>query len=126
MKKTAHVDFNDGNLDNVRFVKVNSLPAVSQHITPMQYVYDSLDETSLVKNNQIFEFHNNNLTNIKSITLNPQAVNDDQGNTKANVDQFHQENEQSRKDLGIEFYDESTDSVKTSKPKISTTIKQQI
>ena len=28
MKNTAHVDFSDKNLDNVRFVKVNSMPAV--------------------------------------------------------------------------------------------------
>ena len=27
-KNTAHVDFNDKNLDNARFVKVNSMPAV--------------------------------------------------------------------------------------------------
>ena len=27
IKSTAHVDFNDKNFDNVRFVKVNSMPA---------------------------------------------------------------------------------------------------
>ena len=34
VKNTAHDDFNDKNLDNVRFVKVNSMPAVREHITP--------------------------------------------------------------------------------------------
>ena len=33
IRNTAQVDFNDKNLDNVRFVKVNSLPAVREHLT---------------------------------------------------------------------------------------------
>ena len=49
---------------------------------------------------------------MKSITLYTQAVNDNQVITKAYVDQFHQENERSRRDLGIEFYNVSSDIVK--------------
>ena len=41
---------------------------------------------------------------MNSITLNTQAVNDDQVITKAYVDQFHQENERTRRDLGLSFY----------------------
>ena len=52
------------------------------------------------------------LTNIFSITLNKEAVNDNEVITKAYVDQFHQENERSRRDIGIDFYDESCDLVK--------------
>ena len=37
-RNTTHVDFDDKNLDNVRFVKVNSLPAVREHLTPNFYV----------------------------------------------------------------------------------------
>ena len=33
LKNTAHVDFNDKNLDNVRFVKVNCMPATGEHLT---------------------------------------------------------------------------------------------
>ena len=33
IRNTAHVDFNDKNLDNVRFVEVNSLPAVRERLT---------------------------------------------------------------------------------------------
>ena len=40
----GHVDFNDKNIDNVRFVKVNILPAINQHLTPKQNVDDPLDE----------------------------------------------------------------------------------
>ena len=71
-----------------------------------------LDEVSIVRNKQDFDFNNNNLTNINSITLNTQAVNDNQVITKAYVYQFRQENERSRRDLGIDFYDESNDLVK--------------
>ena len=52
------------------------------------------------------------MTNLDSITLNTQAVNDNQFITKTYVDHFHQENERSRRDLGRDFYDESSDLVK--------------
>ena len=71
-----------------------------------------MDETSLVRNNQDNNFKNYNLTYINSITLKTQAVNDNQVITEAYVDKFHQQNERSRQDLGMEFYDESVDSVK--------------
>ena len=71
-----------------------------------------MDETSLVRNTQEYVFNNNNLTNINSITLNTQAVKGNQVFTKAYVDQFHQEKERSRRDLGIDFYKESNDLVK--------------
>ena len=44
--------------------------------------------------------------------MNTQAVNDNQDFTKAYVDQFHQENERSRRDVGLDFSDESSDLVK--------------
>ena len=76
------------------------------------FVDISLDEPTLVRNNRHNDFNNINLTNINSITLNTQAVNDNQVITKAYVDQFHQEKERSRQDLGINFYDESSALVK--------------
>ena len=43
MKNNAHVDFNHKNLDNVRFVEVNSLPNINQHLTPKkEYVDDAI------------------------------------------------------------------------------------
>ena len=106
------IDFNDVKLENIKLVKVNYAPAHPNHLTPKVYVDASINESSLVRNNQDNYFNNNNLTNINSITLNTQAVNDDQVITKAYVDQFHQENERSRRDLGLDFYDESGDIVK--------------
>ena len=76
------------------------------------YVDNSIDEPSLVRNNQDNDFGNYNLTNNNSITLNKQAENDDEVITKAYVDQFHQQNERSRRDVGLDFYDESSDLVK--------------
>ena len=106
------IDFNDVKLENIKFVKVNYVPAHPNHLTPKVYVDASINESSLVRNNKDNDFNNNNLTNINSITLNTQAVNDNQVITKTYVDQFHQENERSRRDLGIGFYNESNDLVK--------------
>ena len=52
------------------------------------------------------------ITNINGTTLNKQAKNDNEVITKAYVDQFHQEKERSRRDLSIDFYNESSDLVK--------------
>ena len=76
------------------------------------YVDNAADESSLVRNNQDNDFNNKNLTKTNSITLNTQAVNDNQVITKAYGHQFHQENERSRRDIGLDFYDESNDLVK--------------
>ena len=52
-RNTTHVDFNDKNLDNVRFVKVNSMPAVGELLTTKDYVdnaiYYSVEELSLLR-----------------------------------------------------------------------------
>ena len=113
---TAHVDLEDKNLDNVRFFKRNSLPAVRERFTPKFYVVEafshSVDEPTLARSNQDNDFSNHNSTNINSITLNSQAVNHNQVPTKAYTDQFHQEKEQSQRDLGLHVFNESIESVK--------------
>ena len=38
IRNNTHVYFNEKLLDNVRFVKVNSMPAVREHLTPKYYV----------------------------------------------------------------------------------------
>ena len=105
-------DFSDVKLENIKFVKVICQPAVNEQLTPKVYGDIAIDEASLVRRNGDSDFGKNNLTNIKSITLTKQAENDNAVITKAYVDQFHQENERSRRDLGIDFYDESSDLVK--------------
>ena len=52
IRNTARVDFNNKNFDIVRSVKVNSLPAVPEYLTPNFYVYEAIshgvDESSLL------------------------------------------------------------------------------
>ena len=112
VKNNAHIDLNDRNITNIRFLQVNQMPQIDSHLTPRLYVDNAIDEISLVRNNQDNDFGNYNLTNKNSVTLNTQAVNDNQVITRAYVDQFHQENERSRRDVGLDFYNESNDLVK--------------
>ena len=113
IKNNAHIDLNDRNITNARFIQVNQLPQIDSHLTAKLYVDNAIDEASLVRNNKDNDFGNYNLTNINNITLNKQAENDNEVITKAYVDQFHQENERSRRDVGLEFYKESNDLVKS-------------
>ena len=108
VKNNAHIDLNDRNITNCRFLSVNQLPQIDSHLTAKLYVDNSIDESSVVRNIKDNNFNNYKLTNISSITLNTQAVNDNEVITKAYVDQFHQESERSRRDLGIDFYNESS------------------
>ena len=112
VKNNTHIDLNDRNITNARFIQVNQWPQIDSHLTPKLYVDTEIDQSSLVRNNQDNDFNNNNLTNINSITLNKQAENDNEVITKAYVDQFHQDTERSRRDVGLDFYDESSDLVK--------------
>ena len=112
IKNNAHIDLNDRNITNARFIQFNQLPQIDSHLTAKLYVDNAIDESSLVRNIQDNDFGKNNLTNIKSITLNEQTENDNVVITKAYVDQFHPENERSRRDLGIDFCIESNDLVK--------------
>ena len=81
-KNTAHVEINDKNPDNVRFVKVNSISAVEEHLTDKYYfdqaMSNSEDEPTLVRSSQDKDFEKFTLTNINSITSNTPAVNENQ------------------------------------------------
>ena len=115
MKNNARIDLNDRNITNARFIQVIQLSQIDSHLTAELYVDIFIDEPSWVINKQYNGFNSYNFTNINSITLNTQAVNDNQVFTKADVDQFHQENEHSRRDVGLNFNDESNDLVKNNK-----------
>ena len=110
-KNNAHIDPIDRNITNAGFIQVNPLPQIDSHLTAKLYVDNFIVETSLVRNNQDKDFNNHNLTSVISITVTTQAVNDEQVITKSYVDQFQQENERSRRDIGLQFYDESSDLV---------------
>ena len=83
IKNNAHIDLNDRNITSARFIQVIQWPQIDSHLTPKLYVDNAVDEESLVRNNQDKDFNINTLTNIKSNTLNIQAVNDNEIITKA-------------------------------------------
>ena len=107
-----HIDLNDRNITNARFLQVNQLPQKDSNLTAKLYVDNAVDEESLFRNNPDNDFNIYNLTNINSSTLNKQAENDNEVITKAYVDQFSQQNGLSRRDLGLSFYNEEVDPVK--------------
>ena len=53
LKNTVHIDLNDRNITNARFVKVNQLPQIDSHLTAKLYVdnsmSDAIDEPSLLR-----------------------------------------------------------------------------
>ena len=103
---------NDRKITNARFIQVIQLPQINSHLTAKLYVDNAINESSLARNNQDNDFANHNFTNINSITLNTQAVNDNEVITKAYVDQIHNDNERNRRDIGLSFYNEEADLVK--------------
>ena len=112
LKNTEIIDLNDRNITNARFIQVSQLPQIDSPLTTKLYVDNAIDQPSLVRNIQDNDFNSYNLTKINSITLKKQAENDNKVITEAYMDQFHQENERSRRGLGLHFYDESSDLVK--------------
>ena len=113
--RTNYIESNieeDIDLKNQFRIKNLPNPISIQEATSKNYVDNSIHEVSLVRNNKDNNFGIYNLTNINSITLNKQAENDNEVTTKAYVDQFHQGNERSRRDLGLGFYNEDIDLVK--------------
>ena len=117
MKNTAHIDLKGRKITNARFIQVNRSPQTDSHLTAKLYVDIAIEESSVVRNIKDEDFINNNFTKINSITSNTQAVNDNQNITKAYVDLFHQENEHSRRDIGLSFNDEEVNLVKNSHDK---------
>ena len=112
LKNTSHIDLNDRNITNARFIQFNQPPRIGSHLTAKLYVDNAIGEPSLVRINQDNIFNNNNLTNTSSIILKTQAVDDNQVITKVYVDYLHIDNESNRRDLGLSFYNEEVDLVK--------------
>ena len=112
IKNTDHVDFNDKILDNVHSIKVNSYPTLDAQLTPKFYVdhfvLDNVDETSLLRLDPKSDIHFGKLDSIfvNSSITSPRTI--IELPTKSYVDSLHGENERSRRDLGLDFYDESS------------------
>ena len=48
-KNNAHIDLNDRNIINARFIQVNQLPQIDSHLTPKLYDDNAIDESSLLR-----------------------------------------------------------------------------
>ena len=109
IKNTTLVDFRDKILDNVRFVTINSPPAVREHFTPTFYVdeanYHRVHESSVLRldpneNLELVEKEsktpNSTLTSPKTIKELP---------TKSYVDSSH-ENSRNRRAVSSKFNDQ--------------------
>ena len=51
IKNNIHIDLNDRNITNARFIQVNQWPQIDSHLSPKKYVDNAVDESSLVRNN---------------------------------------------------------------------------
>ena len=112
VKNNAHIDLNDRNITNCRFLSVNQLPQIDSQLTAKLYVDTEIDQTTLLRLHPDEKF---DLDNQDSITLNStltDPITTIEIPTKAYIDSLHEENERSLRDLGIDFYDESKDLVK--------------
>ena len=105
-------DIEDIDLKNQFRIKNLPDPINIKEACSKNYVDNLFNDLSIVKNNKDNDFGNYNLTNINSITLNTQAENDNEVITKAYVDQFHNDNERNRRDVGLSFYNEEPNLVK--------------
>ena len=107
-KNSAHVEINDKNLDNVKIVKVNSITAVREHLTPKHYVdqaiYYHVHEPSVLRlypdeklklDEQDSKILNSSLTSPKTLI---------ELRTKSCVDSVHEIN-RNRRDLSTVFND---------------------
>ena len=112
IKNTEHIDLNDRNIINARFFQVNQLRQIDYHLTAKLCVDNSIDESSLLRldpnetldsDNQDSILLNSTLTSSRKMIEIP---------TKSYIDGLQDENERSRRYLGIDFYDESTDLVR--------------
>ena len=112
IKNTDHIDFNDKILDNVKWIKVNSFPTIPEHLTAKKYVdneiFHRVNEYSLLRLHPDIKL---NLDEQDSILLNstltlPNTI--IELPTKSYVDNLHDENQQSRRHLGLDFYEESS------------------
>ena len=106
IKNTNHVDFNDKDINNVRWVKVNKMPAFAEHLTPKIYVDHAVSESSLLRidpdeklnldEQDFILFLNSTLTLPNTIIEIP---------TKSYVDSLH-ESSRNRRDLSSLFIDQ--------------------
>ena len=107
IKNVDNVDFNDKDIDNVGWVTVNKWPRDAEHLTPKIFVDNAISESSLLRlhRDEKLNLDEQDSILLDSILIPPNTIIEIP--TKSYVDSLHEGNEQSRRDLGLDFYDES-------------------
>ena len=108
IKNVDNVDFTDKDIDNVGWIKVNKWPRDGEHLTPKLYVDNAIHESSLLRlhRDEKLKLDEQDSILLDSILIPPNTI--IELPTKSYVDSLHGENERSRRDLGLDFYDESS------------------
>ena len=102
----------DVKLEKIKIVKINYQLVFNQHLTPKIYVdnafSDSVDESSLLRldRNEVLDLDNQDSIFLISSLISPKTLVEKP--TKAYIDSLHEENERSRRNLGVDFYDETS------------------
>ena len=77
----------------------------SAFTSPPTVINIPINNQHLVRNNQDNYFNNYRLTNISSVSVTHDAVEDNDLVTLGYVKSLHEDNERNRRDLGLQFYD---------------------
>ena len=86
IKNDVHIDLNDRNITNARFIQVNQLPQIDSHLTAKLNVDNTVNEPTLVRNTQNNNFNDNKLINIDSVTVNRDPTLDNELSNKKYID----------------------------------------
>ena len=113
--RTNYIESNkEEDLDLKNQFRIKNLPdPISiQEAASKNYVDNMLDESSLLRlnSNETLDLNNQDSILLNSTKTSPITI--IELPTKAYIDSLHEENERSRRNLGIDFYNESSDLVK--------------
>ena len=76
IKNSAHIDLNDKNITNARFIQVNQLPQIDSHLTAKLYNDNSIKETSLLRldPDEMLDLHNQDSIILNSTLTSPKTI----------------------------------------------------
>ena len=68
IKDTEHIDLNDRNFTNARFIQVNQLPQIDTDLTAKLYVDNAIDEPSLLRLDPVEKMKQGSIIFISTLT----------------------------------------------------------
>ena len=108
IKNVDNVDFNDEDIDNVGWIKVNKWPRDGEHLTPKLYVDNAIHESSLLRlhRDEKLKLDEQDSLLLDSILIPPNTI--IELPTKSYVDSLHEIN-RDRRDLSSVFNDQDNE-----------------